>query len=92
MKKVNARVQWSTSKHNNKEWENKSAECVLAQRHVGLMLDLVAAKAIPKDRKIFIAYGEACDEAWAEHTLNWKPPQKSEEFMKILKRACRSIH
>ena len=81
--RVNARIQWSTSPYHDKSWEAQSAEYIISQRRVGLIMDLVATKDIEKDDEIFIDYGKSWDEAWADHIDHWEPSSTSEDYTPI---------
>ena len=81
--RVNARIQWSTSPYHDKSWEAQSAEYIISQRRVGLIMDLVATKDIEKDDEIFIDYGKSWDEAWADHVDHWEPSSTSEDHTSI---------
>jgi len=81
--KVNARIQWSTSKHHLKDWENDSVEDILNREHNGLMLELVATKNIEQGDEVFLDYGSRWDMAWKAYVENWSPPANSHDFQNV---------
>lgn len=72
--KVNARVQWSNSKHHQEKWEHDSVEDIL-KRGQGLMLELIAIQNIEEGDEIFLDYGERWDASWNDYIERWKPPR-----------------
>jgi len=72
--KVNARIRWSSSKYNAKEWEKLTADEVLSKKRAGLMLEVVAIRDIEMGDEIYIDYGAEWDAAWELHKKTWKPP------------------
>ena len=81
--KVNARLQWSSSRYHQKSWENETVEEILEREYTGLMLELVATADIQEGAEVFIDYGPRWDKAWNEHVQNWKAPPSSADFVPI---------
>lgn len=82
--KVNARIQWSTSKHHQKDLEHGSVEDILNLKHnAGLMLELVATKNIEQGDEVFLDYGSRWDMAWKAYVENWSPPVNSHDFQNV---------
>lgn len=80
---VNARIQWSSSKHHMEEWKNDSVGDIVKRGKAGLMLELIATKEIEEGDEVFLDYGERWDAAWIKHVEEWKPTLHSNQFDNI---------
>ena len=69
----NAYLRWSSSHpFHSKDWFGKSVDAILKERKPGLMMEIVASRAIEPGEEIYIDYGNGWHEAWQEHSKSWK--------------------
>jgi len=69
----NAYIRWSSSHpFYSKDWFGKSVDAVFNESKPGLMMEIVASRAIVPGEEIYIDYGSGWQEAWEEHTRSWK--------------------
>ena len=72
----NAKLRWSTSSLNKKEWLNESLEEIKA-RPSGLMIDLVATRDISLGEEVLLDYGIKWENAWHKYVKSWQPHSSS---------------
>ena len=53
------------------EWLEKNSTELFREMKVGLILELVATRAIDEGDEILLHYGDDWEQAWSEHVRNW---------------------
>jgi len=72
-KSPNAYIRWSSSHaFHSKDWFNKSVDTILTEKKPGLMMEVVASRAIEPGEEVFIDYGSEWQEAFERHSKSWK--------------------
>jgi hypothetical protein len=72
--KANAKMIWSKHGNNHKHWFHMGPDRLVedGNRHLGLLMEIVATKPIAEGEEIFIDYGDRWQEAWDEHEQKWE--------------------
>jgi hypothetical protein len=76
--KANAKMSWSKHANNHKHWLQLEPHRLLedGNRHLGLLMEIVATKPIAQGEEIFMDYGDSWQAAWDEHELEWRKSQQ----------------
>ena len=64
---------WSDHPNNHKHWFDLNPASLISDenRHLGLLMEVVATKDIAEGEEVFIDYGAEWAEAWEEHQKGW---------------------
>ena len=80
----NAEVRWGYSwDSTTKPWLNSTREQLserLKKGERGLSFEVIALRDIDPDEEVFIDYGVEWENAFLEHSANWKPPKEGSGF------------
>ena len=70
--RANAKLQWS-SNFNKNDWLQMSPnELLRKHKQAGLAMEIVATRDIVPGEEVFLDYGSEYEQAWENHTSNWK--------------------
>lgn len=72
---ANMKLAWSdpVKTGSRAEWLNLSVASLVAEKHAGLIMDMVATRDIQLGEELFLDYGNEFEEAWNRHLQTWKP-------------------
>ena len=78
----NAKLVWSDHPNNHKHWFGMDPEILIEEgnRHLGLLMEIVAIKDIEEGEEVFIDYGLEWAEAWETHVKEWEDLIKNGEL------------
>jgi hypothetical protein len=77
-KEPNAKMVWSSHPNNREHWFDLSAINLIEakNRHIGLLMEIVAIKDIQEGEEVFIDYGPEWQQAWDAHVTEWEKLKK----------------
>lgn len=77
-KEPNAKLVWSDHPNHHKHWFDMEPESLMTEgnRHLGLLMEIVAIKEIKEGEEVFMDYGDDWVEAWEEHVKDWEAAVK----------------
>jgi hypothetical protein len=72
--KANAKMSWSKHANHHKHWFQMEPDRLIedGNKHLGLLMEIVATKPIAEGEEIFIDYGDRWQEAWDKHEQEWE--------------------
>lgn len=83
--KANVEWRWSTQTKSNRhhpEWLDLPLNKFWDEAYPGgLILEVAATRDIAVGEELFVDYGSAWEDAWAQHENEWRPPAHSSEYV-----------
>lgn len=79
-KEPNAEIRWSNFPNHQRSWLDRTPNDLDQEDHAGLIMELVATRAITAGEEIFINYGSSWEEAWNDFVNSWEPNPNDESY------------
>jgi hypothetical protein len=80
-KKYNAEMRWSSLPTQRQDFKEMHPDELMEHDHAGLILELVATKAIDVGEEILLDYGDRWERAWTKWVKNWQSYDDDEDYI-----------